>query len=173
MQANNVFFDGAGFKAEQLCVDQFNGKLLSDKANQYKDIDAVIKAKNGSSQLVSVKDQLWSSERYGAIQIETKLTNTRTGSVIPGCFAKCEADYYFWRVWTEELGDTWAIVKVSIMKKFIKDNQDTLKKWKTQEKTEAKNRSYGRSYDRAEGFVIPLEQLKSIAQLKPVEGVKH
>ena len=169
----NVFFDGEGFKAEQLAVAQFGGKLLSDKANQYKDIDAKVPAKDGSMHSVSVKDQLWSSEKYGAIQIEMKLTNTRTGAVMNGCFPKCEAQYYFWRVWTEEHGDTWAIVQVARMKKLIEENKTSLKKWKTQEKTEAKNRSYGRSYDRAEGYVVPLELLKSVAQLKPVEGTKQ
>jgi hypothetical protein len=90
-----------------------------------------------------------------------------------GCFVKCGADYYFWRVWTAEHGDTWAIVPVAKMKKFIKENAATLKKWKTQEKTEAKNRSYNRKFDRAEGYVVPMEQLVTIAQLKPVEEVKH
>lgn len=168
-----VFFDGAGFKAEQLCVAQFGGKLLSDKTNQYKDIDAELVTKQGSVALVSVKDQLWSSEKYGAIQIEMKLTNTLTGASMNGCFPKCEAKYYFWRVWTAEHGDTWAIVEVTKMKEFIKSNAATLKKWKTQDKTEAKNRSYGRKFDRAEGYVVPMEELKKIAQLKPVEGVKH
>lgn len=166
----NVIFDGAGFKAEQLVVAQFGGVLLSDKTFQYKDIDARVTSKNGTQALVSVKDQLWSSEKYGAIQIETKLTNTKTGASIDGCFLKCEADYYFWRVWTKEHGDTWAIVKVGKMKEYIAKNKETLKKWKTQEKTEAKNRSYGRKFDRAEGFVVPLAQLVEIAQLKPVEG---
>lgn len=168
-----VIFDGAGFKAEQLVVAQFGGKLLSDKTNQYKDIDAEVFSKGGNKVLISVKDQLWSSEKYGAIQIEMKLTNTLTGATLPGCFAKCEADYYFWRVWTEEHGDTWAIVQVTKMKTFIKENASTLKKWKTQEKTEAKNRSYNRKYDRAEGYVVPMEELKKIAQLKPVEGTKQ
>lgn len=168
-----VFFDGAGFKAEQLAAAQFNGKLLSDKTNQYKDIDAQVTSKQGSKHSISVKDQLWSSERYGAIQIEMKLTNTLTGASMSGCFVKCEADYYFWRVWTAEHGDTWAIVKVSVMKDFIKKNADTLKKWQTQEKTEAKNRSYGRKFDRAAGYVVPMEELKKIAQLKPVEGTKQ
>lgn len=165
-----IIFDGAGFKAEKLAVEQFNGALLSDKANQYKDIDGWVLSKQGSKHLISVKDQLWSSEKYGAIQIEMKLTNTLTGASMNGCFAKCEADYYFWRVWTAEHGDTWAIVKVDVMKKFIKDNAATLKKWQTQEKTEAKNRSYNRKYDRAAGYVVPMEELKKIAQLKAVEG---
>ena len=168
-----VIFDGAGFKAEQLAVAQFGGKLLSDKTNQYKDIDALIKAKDGSTHSISVKDQLWSSERYGAIQIEMKLTNTLTGASMNGCFVKCEASYYFWRVWTAEHGDTWAIVKVSVMKDFISKNKDSPKKWQTQEKTEAKNRSYGRKFDRAAGYVVPMEQLLTIAQLKPVEGTKQ
>jgi len=169
----NVFFDGAGFKAEQLAVAQFGGKLLSDKANQYKDIDALLQTKSGSKATASVKDQLSSSQRYGAIQIEMKLTNTLTGASMGGCFIKCEADFYFWRVWTVEHGDTWAIVKVSVMKDFIRNNAQRLKKWQTQEKTEAKNRSYGRKFDRAAGYVVPMEDLKSIAQLKPVEGTKQ
>lgn len=168
-----VIFDGAGFKAEQLCAAQFDGQLTNLKAHQYKDIDAFVTTKQGVKASVSVKDQLWSSEKYGAIQIEMKLTNTVSGASMDGCFIKCEADYYFWRVWTKEFGDTWAIVKVSAMKEFINKNKANLKKWQTQEKTEAKNRSYGRKFDRAAGYVVPMEELKKIAQLKPVEGTKQ
>jgi len=170
---SKVIFDGAGFKAEKLAVMQFGGELVTDKRSQWRDIDAVIETKQGIKASVSVKDQLWSSERYKGIQIEVRLFNSRTGAVIEGCFLKCQADYYFWRVHTPEYGDTWAIVPTEKMKAFVKENQHTLKKWQTQPKTEAKNRSYGRKYDRACGYVITMEQLASIAYFKPVEVSIH
>lgn len=52
---SNVIFDGAGFKAEQLAVAQFGGKLLSDKANQYKDIDAQVTSKQAASTPLALK----------------------------------------------------------------------------------------------------------------------
>lgn len=166
-----VIFDGAGFKAEKLAASQFNGKLITDKKMQWKDIDAQVTAKNGSKQYISVKDQLWSSEKYGAIQIETKLTNTRTGESIKGCFYTCEASYYFWRIHTKEHGDTWAVISVSKMRSLVLNGG--YKSWRTQERTEEKNRSYNRTYDRAEGVVIPLCDLRQHAQLIPVEVTIH
>lgn len=170
---SKVIFDGAGFKAERLAVMQFGGELITDKLRQWKDIDAVIETKQGINASVSVKDQLWSSERYKGIQIEVRLSNSRTGAAIDGCFLKCEADYYFWRVHTPEYGDTWAIVPTKKMKAFVRENKQSLKTWQTQPKTEAKNRSYGRKYDRACGYVITMEQLASFAYFKPVEVSIH
>lgn len=167
----SVFFDGAGLKAEQIAVEQFGGELVTDKERQWKDVDVVINTKQGLEASVSVKDQLWSSERYNAIQIELRLVESTTGRSMDGCFLKCEADYYFWRVFTKEHGDTWAIIPVDKMKEYVEENEGVLRKWQTQPKTEAKNRSYGRKYDRAMGVVIPMASLESIAYFKPVEGV--
>jgi len=176
MQAKNkeIIFDGAGFKAESICVQQFGGKLLSDKESQYKDIDALIESeKHGSSYTVSIKDQLWSSEKYGCIQIEQKLINTRNNKSDVGCFYKSEAQYYFWRVFTKEMGDTWLILDRNVLKQYLLDNAATLKTWATRPTTEAKNRSFNRYYDRTEGVMIPVTTLLTIGRSIPVSKEIH
>lgn len=169
-----VFFDGEGFKAEQLAVAQFGGKLLSDKANQYKDIDAMLPAKNGQLFSVSIKDQLrGTSKGFTSVQLELVTTNTRTGAKNKGCFYTNESDYYFWRIWTPEYGDTWAIVNSAKLKAWVKENMASLKKWSTKPATEEKNRSYGRKFDRSEGVELEISVMKQLGQLKPVEGTKQ
>lgn len=164
----SVYFDKAGMKAESLCAKQFGITLTSDTKHQYVDIDGWVKGKDGVERSVSVKDQLWSSGVYKAIQIETKLVDSRTGASVDGCFVSCEADFYFWRVTTHK-GDTWAIVEVSKMQAYVEQNK--LKEWRTSAKTEAKNRSYGRKYDRAMGVVVPIDDLVGMATLIKVKGV--
>lgn len=167
-------FNGAGFKAEKIAVTQFKGKLVTDLPSQYKDIDALLPTKKGKWNTASIKDQLWSSGKYGGIQIETELENTRNGKTIEGCFYKNESVMYFWRVWTKEHGDTWLIIKSSVLKAYVEANKDSLKTWQTQSKTEEKNRGFGRTYDRARGFTIKVDDIKSLGQMKPVEGgAKH
>ena len=167
-----TYFDGAGFSAEQIAVQQFKGKLVTDKAQQYKDIDAVLPTKKGVWNTVSIKDQLWSSKKFGGIQIETELVNTRNGKTMPGCFYQNESVMYFWRVWTKEHGDTWFIVKSSVLKEYVEKNKSSLKTWQTQQKTEAKNRSYNRAYDRAKGCTLWVKDITHLGQLKPVQGGK-
>lgn len=163
---SKVYFDGKGMDAESLAVKQFGGELTSVKEDQYKDIDAFITTKQGVRASISVKDQLWSSERYKAIQLELELTDSRTGRTMDGCFASCEADYYFWRIHTVEHGDSWAIIEVSKMQAYVVENYSRLKTWRTTHNTEAKNRSYGRTYDRAEGVTIPIIELSEIAMIR-------
>ena len=164
-----VVFDGKGFKAESIAAQQFNGKLVTDLNQQYKDIDVLIPAKDGSVKSVSVKDQLWSSEKFGGIQIETLTTNTRTGQTMPGCFYQNESDYYFWRIYTKQYGDTWLIVESSVMKQYVAENASHLKAWATKPATEAKNRSYNRRYDRTEGMVIQVADAVKLGKLIPVK----
>lgn len=170
---SNVIFDGAGFAAEKIAAKQFNGQLVTELAQQYKDIDLIVGAKDGSKKTVSVKDQLWSSEKFGSIQIELNTVNTRTGVTQQGCFYTNESDYYFWRIWTKDFGDTWAVIESSVLKDFVKQNLDTLKTWKTTTKTEEKNRSYGRRFDRTEGVVIKTQDLISLGKLIAVKGTKQ
>ena len=166
---SKIKFDGAGFKAEELVAKQFNAKLVTDKAKQYKDIDAYVKTKKGVVNSVSIKDQMKSSRKFGGIQVETYLTNTRNGKRTEGCFLKCKAKHYFWRVWTEKHGDTWLIIDAGALRRLIKSRRDVLKRWTTNPPTEAKNRSYNRFYDRAEGFTIPVKDVIPHALcLKPV-----
>lgn len=170
--SKQIKFDGAGFKAEKLMAKQFKAKLVSEKKYQYADIDAFVKNKKGKVNPVSIKDQLWSSGKFGGIQIETKLTNTRNGKTQEGCFHKSKAVDYFWRVWTEEHGDTWLIIRASRLNAYVEEYKDTLKTWCTKPNTEAKNRSFNRYYDRAEGFTIMVKDIMHIGQIKPVEGGK-
>ena len=144
-----VVFDGKGFKAEQIAAAQFNGKLVTDLAQQYKDIDVMIKAKDGSIKSVSVKDQLWSSEKFGGIQNES--------------------DYYFWRFHTKQYGDSWLVVESSVMKQYVAENASHLRAWATKPATEAKNRSYNRRYDRTEGMVIQVAEAVKLGKLIPVK----
>lgn len=168
MYNKKVMFDGAGFKAEQLAVQQFGGKLTSLKKHQYKDIDAFIPNRKGTIRSVSIKDQLWSSKKFGGIQLETRLTDTRTGKQMAGCFNTNKSCMYFWRIWTEEYGDTWFIVPVKVLKEYVRKHLSTVKRWSTNPNTESKNRSYNRTYDRAEGFTLMVKDIVHLGQLKPV-----
>lgn len=167
-ESMSVVFDGAGFKAEQLAAKQFNGKLVTDLSLQYKDIDALIPAKDGSVKSVSVKDQKWSSNKYKAVQVELECTNTRTGAVIDGCFPKNESDYYMWRV-TVDGKDSWVVILSTVLKDFVTINLDKLKNYRTSAPVEAKNRSYGRTYDRTSGKVIPLAELLKLGTVMAVK----
>lgn len=167
---SKVIFDGKGFTAEKLAVSQFGGELTSNKEDQYRDIDAFIADKSGKILSVSIKDQLWSSGKYKAIQIELELTDSRTGATMDGCFVSCEADYYFWRITTVEYGDTWASVPVDVMQRYVAENVTRLKTWRTTNATEAKNRSYNRKYDRASGVTISIMELSEIAKFIKVKG---
>lgn len=156
-----IKFDGSGFTAERIAAKQFNGELVDDKELQYKDIDLFIKSRTGVATPVSVKDQLYSSGRYGAIQIETKMTNTRTGATDVGCFYKSEAAYYLWRIEYKGV-DTWAVIEYKALQEFLGSNPSGVFTWSTLPATEAKNRSYNRYYDRAEGITIPLSVLEPV-----------
>ena len=91
-----VYFDGVGFEAEQLCVNQFRGKLLTSKEYQYKDIDCFVKSKQGVKYTASVKDQRTSTRQgYNTIQLELEQVNTRNNKTCNGCFVKNQSDYYF------------------------------------------------------------------------------
>lgn len=165
-------FTQAGFQAEHILVKQFSGKLISDLSQQYKDIDAVLTNKRGKKRSVSVKDQLGSSRKFGGIQIETLLTNTRNGATRNGCFLENAADDYFWRVHTEEHGDTWLIIRCNDLKAYVEANEGSLRKWTTKHYTEEKNRRLGRTYDRAQGVTIPVAKIikEARVQLIPVES---
>lgn len=165
-----IIFDGEGFKAEAICASQFNGKLTNSKEHQYKDIDLFIKAKDGSVKSCSVKDQLrGTSKGFTSVQLELTTINTRTGAKRNGCFYTNESDYYFWRIWTAEYGDTWAVIETSILKEWVEDNKKSLRAWSTKPATEAKNRSYNRTYDRSEGVELEISVMKQLGKLIKVK----
>lgn len=168
MQA--IKFDGEGFKAEAICASQFNGKLTNVKQDQYKDIDLFITAKDGTIKSCSVKDQLrGTSKGWTSVQLELTTINTRTGAKRNGCFYTNESDYYFWRIWTAEYGDTWAVIESVKLKEWVEDNKGTLRKWSTKPATEAKNRSYNRVYDRSEGVELEVSVMRELGKLIKVK----
>lgn len=166
----SAYFDGNGLQAEQLAQKQFNGVLAVKLEDQYKDIDLFIQGKDKEWRSVSVKDQLWSSGKYGSIQIELALTDTRTQESMPGCFYSNEADYYIWRIDVDGV-DSWLFIECSVMKEYVKKNIDKLKTWQTMASTEEKNRTYKRRYDRATGVVIPTAVLVPLGSVIKVKGV--
>ena len=164
-----VYFDGVGFEAEQLCVNQFRGKLLTSKEYQYKDIDCFVKSKQGVKYTASVKDQRTSTKQgYNTIQLEMELINTDNNKKTKGCFVKNESDYYFWLVQIDGV-DYWCIVKSADLKAYVKANLKTLKTWQTTTKTENKNRQCGRYYNRSKGVLVDIETLKRLGELKRLQ----
>lgn len=159
-----VMFDGAGLKAEALAAKQFNGVLTNNKEHQYADIDLFVKGKDNKERSISVKDQLWSSSKYGAIQVELTLCNTRNNKTIDGCFYSSKADYYFWRV-SVDGKDSWLVIECCAMQQYVKENMASLKQWSTRPNTEERNRSYGRTYDRAMGVVLPINTIKHLGKV--------
>lgn len=166
----STVFDGAGFKAERIAQQQFNGVLATKLDDQYKDIDLFIQGKDKEWKSVSIKDQLWSSGKYGGIQIELTLTDTRTMNTMPGCFYANQADYYFWRV-SVNGNDSWLVIDCDVMKAYVKQNIETLKTWQTRQATEEKNRTYKRTFDRASGVTIPVVHLLSLGKVLAVKEV--
>lgn len=160
-----VYFDKAGMQAEALCAKQFNGELTNKKEHQFKDIDLFIRGKS-----VSVKDQLYSSKKFGAVQVELQLESTQQRKRMQGCFYSNESDYYMWRVFAPDVGDAWVGVASDVLKDWVGANTHKLRKWSTQAATEAKNRSYGRVYDRSSGLVIPLNELISLGKVTKVRS---
>lgn len=161
-----VFFDGAGFQAEQLCAKQFRGCTTSNKEHQYKDIDCFVSPKDSKKVYsASVKDQRTSTKLgYDTIQLELELVNTDTNKTIEGCFYKNESDFYFWLI-HKDGEDWWCIVKSSTLKKYVKENKPKLKTWQTKQATEDKNRSYGRFYNRSKGVLVSFSVLQELGQL--------
>lgn len=164
----SVYFDGVGFEAEKLCVNQFRGELLSSKEWQFKDIDCFVRSKQGTTYTASVKDQRTSTKLgYNTIQLELEQVNTRNNKSCNGCFIKNKSDYYFWLV-VHNNKEQWCIVKSSVLKDYVKSNKSTLPTWQTKPTTEAKNRKYGRTYDRSKGVLVTIEKLLELGEMKPL-----
>lgn len=156
----SIYFDGAGEAAERICAEQFNGTLTDEKKHQYKDIDLFIKGKS-----CSVKDQLHSSKKWGSVQVELQLINTDDDSSMQGCFYSNESDYYFWRIHTEEKGDSWCVIESAKLKALVEQKQHSFRKWYTTKATEARNKKYGRTFNRSVGVVIPVSELVKIGKV--------
>lgn len=165
---SNVHFDGKGFKAEHVAARQFGGMLVTELALQYKDIDVMVPAKDGSVKSCSVKDSVSGSKAYKNVQIELLTVNTRNGATQPGCFLKNESDYYMWQVWWEGKAQ-WVVVSSTDLKGYVKENKSRLRTFKTTAPVEAMNRKYGRTYDRSEGVNIDIDVFVALGKLIPVK----
>ena len=165
---SNVHFDGKGFKAEQVAAQQFNGTLVTDLALQYKDIDVMVPAKDGSVKSVSVKDSVTGSKQWKNVQVELLTVNTRNSKTQPGCFVKNESDYYLWQVWWEGKAQ-WVVVPSADLKAYVQENKARLRKFATTQAVEAMNRKFGRTYDRSEGVNIDIGVFVELGKLIPVK----
>jgi len=165
---SNVHFDGKGFKAEHVAARQFGGMLVTELALQYKDIDVMVPAKDGSVKSCSVKDSVSGSKAYKNVQVELLTVNTRNGATQPGCFVKNESDYYMWQVWWEGKAQ-WVVVLSADLKAYVKENNARLRKFATTQAVEAMNRKYGRTYDRSEGVNIDIDVFVALGKLIPVK----
>lgn len=163
-----IYFDGAGFEAEKLCVKQFNGELLTTTEFQYKDIDCFVRTKKGTQYTASVKDQRTSTKQgYTTIQLELEQVDTANNKSCVGCFYKNESDFYFWLV-VHNNKEQWCIIKTEVLKDYVAKNKSSLKTWQTKESTEAKNRSYNRKFDRSKGVMIDIKTLTKLGEVKPL-----
>lgn len=144
-------------EAEEIASRQFNGHRVTELNQQYKDIDLIVTGTDNQQYTVSIKDQLWSSGKFGGIQVETQLTNTTTGQSMDGCFLNNDSDFYFWRI-TYQNKDCWFIVKSSVLRRWVDHNKSSLHKWCTKHNTEEKNKQLGRKFNRAEGFTIRITE---------------
>lgn len=165
---HKVYFDGSGFEAERLAQRQFGGELVEDLELQYKDIDLIATGQSGRELLVSVKDQYGSSKKYGSIQVETWNYDTVLEEGTEGWLPKGECNLYLWRVYTEEMGDTWLMIERNVLLSYIEENKYKLREWQTTRRTEALNRSYGRKYDRMGGYVLNIDEVASRGVLMPL-----
>lgn len=169
---SNVHFDGKGFKAEHVAAQQFKGTLVTDLALQYKDIDVMVPARDGSVKSCSVKDSVSGSKQWKNVQVELLTVNTRNGATQPGCFVKNESDYYMWQVWWEGKAQ-WVVVLSADLKAYVKENKARLKFFGTTAPVEAMNRKFGRTYDRSEGVNIDIKVFVKLGKLIPVKETLH
>lgn len=155
----NYTKDAEGKKAENIFRDRFNCKLVDDKNLQFKDIDAILNVK-GTDRTVSIKNQE-TAAKTGNYSFEYLLENTQHGDKIDGNFVTCKADIY-----TILCNGVWYFWRTRDIHKFIRENEATLKKTRTKEMTEYKNRCQGRYYDRGWNYLVPRKELESIAIAK-------
>lgn len=130
-------------KAEVELASITKGKVVTDLALQYKDIDVV--TDNFS---YSVKHQT-RVLKYNSLLFELTLMDTDNGNTMDGSFIKCEADRY-----AIKFDDVWLMFDTKLLKTFILDQRDTLKQKVTQGWLEDKNKAQGRTYNR--GIMVSL-----------------
>ena len=152
MNTNKRAAIAKGEKAEHLFVKQFGGKRATDMATQYKDIDII--HKQGT---FSVKEQVWSSGKYGGITVEMFMEDAE-GNRMDGNAKVCEADFYAWGI-THNGSAHWLMIKPSALLRLIEEKGYPLKT--TMASTTAQNASQGRKYTKAHIHAVPLKDILS------------
>lgn len=140
--------------AEHKFIKQFGGKRATALETQYKDIDVEF-PKTGKT--FSIKDQAWSSGKYGGITIE-HFTEAEDGSRMDGNFKYCEADTYGWLVTWNGVAQ-WLLIHCSVLKEYAAKNEERFKMKTTMASTTAQNASQGRKFTKAYITALPLKSL--------------
>ena len=137
---------------EMKFIKQFGGERVTDLQQQYKDIDVI-----RNNKTVSIKDQLFSSNKYGNITLETKL-KTLDGKEMKGCFEVCEADYYGWLIsHPVHKVPCWLVCSVQDLKDFVKSNN--VPTFSTRPETIQHNINQKRKFVYGEGFKLSIASL--------------
>lgn len=144
-----------GEAAEKVFIEQFGGRRVTDLPTQYKDIDVVF-PKSGAT--YSIKDQIYSSGKYGGITVEMKLEDPFTGATQDGNLLYCEADTYGWAItWQDK--PYWLLIHHSTLKDYVENNSQRFPLKTTMATTTAQNASQGRKFTKAYIHAIPLKNL--------------
>lgn len=143
----------AGTKFEKLYVKQYGGELVTDKAQQNKDIDILHK----DGRTVSIKNQTKGSAKSGNISLELEQFNTKTNKSMPGNFELCEADELSIAV-TYKGNMCWLHLPANEFKAWVNKWKD--KDWKTRTLLPYNidiNKREGRFFDNARNLLIPID----------------
>lgn len=144
-------------EAEHQLANMVKGKVVTELALQYKDIDVIT-----SNYTYSVKHQNKVVE-YDSLLFELTLQNTDNGRKMDGSFLKCEAARY-----AIKFDDTWLMFDTNLLKSFILERRDTLKERVTQRWLEDKNKAEGRTYNR--GIMVSLNPKDLISSPAYITG---
>ena len=155
--------------AETTFATYFNGTVVEDLEQQYKDIDISL---NKSNLTVSIKDIGDSSRKYGGAMFETTLLSSQTGKQSDGSFYKCAADYYAIRLWHKGRM-CWYVTKTADLKHYLESTP--CKEIRTRAETERKNRQRGRFYDGTICKMVRVEDLVANTECLciPIQALKN
>lgn len=146
-------FNNKWKQAEKEFAKYFNGVLVTEKKQQYADIDVRLR-KRGNT--VSIKDIGESSKTYGGALFETRLYSTVKKKSMKGSFYKCKATVYAIRLWYK--GEMcWYVASTANIKAYLESG--SFRTITTKSSTEAKNRASGRVYDGSECVCVDVEDL--------------
>lgn len=148
-----------GTRAEQAFTRQFNATSNVDRRMKLRGIDAILTTDSEEQITVSVKDQEYSSEKFGGITVETKMLNTVTGATRIGNLFASHADTYAWLVSIAGVRH-WLVFKAKSLRDYCELGGHA--EYHTTLESEARNRSVGRVFDRTMGYKFTLDQLLAL-----------